>query len=137
MLKETLREDTEENVEINMSPMIDCVFLLLIFFILTRVFAEETGIEVQKPEAATAAPIDQDSVVIAISSDERVFYGGREIGLSGIRPTVQRILKSADVSVVIQADRRASHGVFSKAYGEARAAGAEKIQFSTVTQELN
>ncbi|MGH8019156.1 MAG: ExbD/TolR family protein [Opitutaceae bacterium] len=137
MLKETLREDTEDNVEIDMSPMIDCVFLLLIFFILTRVFAEETGIEVQKPEAATSAPLETDSVVIGISSDERVFYGGREIGVSGIRPTIQRILKSADVSVIIQADKRASHGVFSRAYGEARAAGADKIQFSTVSGEIN
>lgn len=135
MLKETLREETEENVDINLSPMIDCVFILLIFFILTTVFVQETGIEVNKPEAATSVPLEQDSVLIAISGDERIFYGGHEIGLTGIRPTVQRILQTSDASVVIQADKRASHGVFARAYGEARAGGATKIHFSTVALE--
>jgi biopolymer transport protein ExbD len=93
---------------------------------------EETGIAVNKPEAATAVPLEQDSVLIAISADERVYYAGREIGVSGIRPTIQRILLSSDVSVVIQADKDASHGVFARAYGEARAAGAKRIHFSTL-----
>lgn len=132
MLKERLHEEAEEGVDINLSPMIDCVFLLLIFFILTTEFVENTGIRVDKPEAATAVPIEHDSVVIAITADDRIFYGGREIGMFGIRPTVQRILQLSDASVIIQADKRTSHGVFSKAYGEARAAGAKNIHFATV-----
>jgi biopolymer transport protein ExbD len=131
MLKEQLREEVEETVDINLSPMIDCVFLLLIFFILTTEFVDNNGIPVDKPEAATAVPLEEDSVLIAITADERVFYGGREIGLSGIRPTVQRILQASDVSVIIQADKRVAHGVFARAYGEARAAGATRIHFST------
>jgi biopolymer transport protein ExbD len=131
MLKERLREETDENVDINLSPMIDCVFLLLIFFILTTEFVENSGILVDKPEAATAVPVEQDSIMIAITGDERVFYGGREIGMFGIRPTLQRILQTGEVSVIIQADKRASHGVFAKAYGEARAAGAARVHFST------
>jgi biopolymer transport protein ExbD len=70
-------------------------------------------------------------VLIALTSDERVYYGGQEIGMYGIRPTVQRILQSADVSVIIEADQRVSHGFFAKAYGEARAGGAAKIHFAT------
>lgn len=132
MLKETLREESEESVDINLSPMIDVVFILLIFFILTTVFVEETGIDVNKPEAATAMPLEQDSVLIAISADERVFYGGHEIGLNGIRPTVQRILQASDASVIIQADRRISHGIFARAYDEARAGGATNVHFSTI-----
>ncbi|RME71200.1 MAG: biopolymer transporter ExbD [Verrucomicrobia bacterium] len=131
MLKETLHQESEESVDINLSPMIDVVFILLIFFILTTVFVEETGIDVDKPEAASSVPLEQDSILIAISADERVYYGGREIGLSGIRPTIQRVLLASDASVIIQADKAASHGVFARAYGEARAAGARKIHFST------
>jgi len=131
MLKERLRDETEEPVDINMSPMIDCVFLLLIFFVLTTEFVDNTGIPVDKPEAATAVPIEQDSVLIALTGDERVFFGGHEIGMFGIRPTVQRILQTADVSVIIEADKRVSHGFFAKAYGEARAGGALKIHFAT------
>jgi biopolymer transport protein ExbD len=136
MLKETLREEKEESVEINLSPMIDCVFILLIFFILTTVFVEETGIKVEKPDAASAVPLEQESILIAISSDGRVFYGGQEIGLSGIRPVVQRLLVMTDASVIIQADERVSHGVFAKAYGEATAGGAKDIHFATKSEEL-
>lgn len=131
MLKEILRDEADESVDINLSPMIDCIFILLIFFILTTVFVQETGIEVDKPEAAGSIPLEEDSILIGISADERVFYGGQEIGLSGVRATVHRIIVSEDVSVIIQADQSASHGIFSKVYGEAKAAGAKRIHFST------
>lgn len=131
MLKEVIREELEDRVDINLSPMIDCIFILLIFFILTTVFVQETGIEVDKPEAAGSVPLDEDSILIGITADERIFYGGQEIGLSGVRPTVRRIIESQDITVVIQSDKNASHGTFSKVYGEAKAAGAKKIHFST------
>lgn len=131
MLKERLHEETDESVDINMGPLIDCVFLLLIFFILTTDFVENSGIPVDKPQAASTTPIKEESVVIAITADERIYYGGREIGMFGIRPTVQRVLQLADVAVIIQADKDASHGTFARAYGEARAAGATKVHFST------
>ncbi len=135
MLKDTLHEEIEENVEINLSPMIDCIFILLIFFIVTTVFVQETGIEVNKPEAASSIPLEKDSILIGISADEKVFWGGQEIGISGVRPTVQRILLLKEVSVIIKADKDASHGIFSKVYGEAKAAGARKIHFSTDSQK--
>jgi biopolymer transport protein ExbD len=107
------------------------VLFLLIFFILTSKFADTSAIPVDKPEAATGVPIAQDSVVIAITADERVFYGGHEIGLFGIRPTVQRIVQGNEIPVIIEADKNVRHGFFAKAYGEARAAGPTNIQFST------
>jgi len=135
MLKDTLREEADENVEINLSPMIDCIFILLIFFIVTTVFVQETGIDVNKPEAASAVPLERDSILIGISADERVYWGGQEIGVSGVRPTVQRILLVEDTSVIIKADKDASHGIFAKVYGEAKAAGARKIHFSTDSEK--
>jgi biopolymer transport protein ExbD len=131
MLRESLRDKPDEPVEINMTPMIDCVLFLLIFFILTSKFADSAAIPIEKPEAATGAPVAQDSVVIALTADERVFYGGQEIGMFGIRPTVQRIVQSSDLAVIIEADQNVRHGFFAKAYGEARAGGATKIQFAT------
>ena len=130
MLKDSLHQEPEENVEINLSPMIDCIFILLIFFIVTTVFVQETGIDVNKPEAASVVPLERDSILNGISSDELVFWGGPEIGLSGVRHTVQRILASKETSVIIKADTEARLGIFSKVYGEARAAGAARIHFS-------
>ena len=125
MIKDLIRSESDEKVDINLSPMIDCVFILLIFFILTTVFLQETGIEVDRPEAAGSVPLEQDSILIGIRSDERIFHGGEEISLSAIRPLVHRALAVKQTSVIIQADRNIGLDIFAKVYGEAKTAGAE------------
>lgn len=130
-MRRSFTSSDSDNVEINLSPMIDMVFILLIFFIVTTVFVEETGIEVNKPEAAAAVPLEKNSILIAISKDNKVIYGGREIGVSGVSPIVKRLTLKEDIPVIIQADEGASHGVFSRVYGEAKLAGAKSINFST------
>jgi len=131
MLKDTLREENDERVEINLSPMIDVIFILLIFFIVTTVFVQETGIRVNKPEVTSSDPLEADSILIGITADERIYFSGREIGLPGVRPTIRRALNFQDSSVIIQSDREASHGIFAKVYSEAKAAGASRIHFTT------
>ena len=71
---------TEEGMDINISPLIDMVFILLIFFIVTTVFVEETGVDVEKPEAASAVQLEKNSILIAVTSKGQVVYGGKEIG---------------------------------------------------------
>lgn len=131
MSRKSRQERFADNVEINLSPMIDCIFILLIFFIVTTVFVDETGIEVNKPQAASTQALDKNSILIAISSDNRVYYGGEEIGVPGVRPRIQRILTTNDSNVIIQADSGSSHGTFARVYGEAKAAGASRIHFAT------
>ncbi len=126
-----LTSDENDNVEINLSPMIDMVFILLIFFIVTTVFVEETGVEVNKPEAAAAIQLEKNSILIAVTADNKVIYGGRDIGISGVSPIVKRLTLQEDIPVIIQADEGANHGVFSRVYGEAKLAGAKSINFST------
>jgi biopolymer transport protein ExbD len=125
------REDNEE-VDINLSPMIDCIFILLIFFIVTTVFVEETGVEVNKPDASSAVQLEKNSILIAITPDDKVIYGGKDIGVTGVAPQIKQLLLKDDLPVIIQADRGASHGVFAQVYGEAKLAGATKINFSTL-----
>ena len=69
-----------DSAEINLSPLIDCVFILLIFYIVTTVFIEETGVEVNKPEAAASTQLDKKSLLIAITAENNVVYAGTEIG---------------------------------------------------------
>ena len=76
---------------IDMSPLIDCVFILLIFFIVTTVFVEETGVEVDKPQAASASNLEKNSILIALTVKGEVVYGEREIKVSGVRPLVKRM----------------------------------------------
>ena len=117
--------------EINVSPLIDIVFILLIFFIVTTVFVEETGVEVSRPQAASASMLEKNSILIAITSEGNVVYGGREIGLSGVRGTVQRLLKSDEMPVIVQVDKSVSIELYTKVHDAALLAGAHRISMAT------
>ena len=114
--------------------MIDMVFILLIFFIVTTVFVEETGVQVNKPEAAASVQLEKNSILIAITKQNKVIYGGRDIGISGVAPIVKRLLVNEDLPVIIQGDIVSNHEIFAKVYGEAKLAGAKKLSFSTPTR---
>jgi len=117
--------------EINVSPLIDIVFILLIFFIVTTVFVEETGVEVQRPRAVSAVDLEKNSILIAITEESRIIYGGEEIGLYGVRGVVQRLLKKENMPVIVQADARVSVELYTKVHDEAVLAGATSISLAT------
>jgi biopolymer transport protein ExbD len=120
-----------DSTEINLSPMIDCIFILLIFFIVTTVFVEEPGVEVIKPDATVDADLEKNSIIIAITADDKVVYGGKELGVSGVSARVKQLLTRDDLPVIIQADIHASHGAFSDVWSAVKNAGASKISIST------
>jgi biopolymer transport protein ExbD len=127
------RESADDggDVGIDISPLIDCVFILLIFFIVTTTFVEETGVEVDKPQAASAVRLEKTSILIALTSKGEVVYGGREIGISGVRPLVRRMLQKEDVPVIIQADKAAQSGMLVRIIDEAKLAGATKVSVAS------
>lgn len=110
--------------EINISPMIDMVFILLIFFIVTTVFVEEPGVEVHRPLAMTAADLQKNSILIAIPASGQVIYGGREIGVAGVRPVIARINQRDKLPVILQVDEQAPGGVIVRVVDESKLAGA-------------
>jgi biopolymer transport protein ExbD len=116
---------------IDISPLIDCVFILLIFFIVTTTFVEETGIEVDKPQAASSVKLEKTSVLIALTEKGEVVYGGREIGISGVQPLVKRMLQKENIPVIIQADTAAQSGLLVRIIDEAKLAGAAKVSVAT------
>ena len=116
---------------IDISPLIDCVFILLIFFIVTTTFVEETGVEVDKPQAASAVRLEKTSILIALTNKGEVVYGGREIGISGVQPLVKRMLQKEDVPVIVQADSEAHSGLLVRVIDEAKLAGALKVSLAT------
>ena len=121
----------EEEPEINLSPMIDCIFILLIFFIVTTVFVEEPGVDIFKPDAVLDADLESNSIIIAITAENKIIYGGRELGVSGVGARVRALLSREELPVIIQADARADHGVFSDVWSEVKSAGARQISLST------
>ena len=118
--------------EINVSPLIDIVFILLIFFIVTTVFVEETGVKVQRPQAASAADLEKNSILIAITAEGKVVYGGREIGVRGVRGVVRRLIRQDQaMPVIVQADKAASIDLYTQVHDEAALAGAQRINLAT------
>jgi len=128
--REAARDDVGES-SIDISPLIDCVFILLIFFIVTTTFVEETGVEVDKPQAASASQLEKTSILIALTEKGEVVYGGREIGVSGVRPLVKRMLRKESVPVIIQADAVSRSGLLVRVIDEAKLGGAEKVSVAT------
>jgi biopolymer transport protein ExbD len=119
------------DVGIDMSAMIDCVFILLIFFIVTTTFVEESGVQVDKPQAASSVRLEKTSILIALTANGTVVYGGREIGMSGVQPLVRRMLQKEDVPVIVQADTNAPSGLLVRVIDEAKLAGAAKVSVAT------
>ena len=120
----------EDTVDINISPLIDMVFILLIFFIVTTVFVEETGVEVEKPEAASAVQLDKNSVLIAVTSKGQIVYGGKEIGINGVRAIVRRLTNKEEMPVIIQVDEGANAGLVVRVIDESKLGGAKNISLS-------
>ncbi|MFT5192970.1 MAG: biopolymer transport protein ExbD [Verrucomicrobiales bacterium] len=123
-----------EQTEINLSPLIDMVFILLIFFIVTTVFVKESGVKVEKPQALTSAALDQQSILLGIDATGQVFYGGRQVGVEGVRAIVRRLLDQEDQPIIIQADKNVPTGTTLRVLDEAKLAGAEKISIATVKE---
>ena len=126
-------DDDASETGIDMSPLIDCVFILLIFFIVTTVFVEESGIEVDKPQAASASQLEKNSILLAISANGEVVYGGREIGITGVQPTIKRMLAGGEqLPIIIQGDQSARHGVITRVLDQVKLAAPDaKVSLAT------
>ncbi len=122
--------EADETNDINVSPLIDMVFILLIFFIVTTVFVEETGTDVDKPQAASAIQLEKNSILLALTSKGQVVYGGKEIGVGGVRPLVRRLTQHETMPVIIQVDRNANAGLLVRVIDESKLGGAKNVSIA-------
>lgn len=123
--------EAEEPIELNLIPLIDVIMFLLIFFVSTTSFVEEPGVKVDKPSAASATQVEKSSILIGLTSDGKVAYGGKEIGIGGVRPTVKRLCSKEPLPVVIQADEAARSGLMVRVIDEAKLGGAKDVSIAT------
>ena len=126
----------DEESEVNVTPMLDVVFIMLIFFIVTASFVKESGIDVTRPDAATAERKQRASILIAISKNNEVWIQKRRIDVRAVRANVERLLaENPQGSVVIQADEKSENGLFVKVMDQARLAGAQRIAIAARRDE--
>jgi biopolymer transport protein ExbD len=124
-------EEPEEAIELNLIPLIDVIMFLLIFFISTTAFIEMPGIDVDKPRAITANLVEKNSIIFAVTTEGKIAYGGKEIGLGGVRPTVKRLCAKEPLPVVIQADQNSSSGLMIRVMDEAKLGGAKDVKLGS------
>jgi biopolymer transport protein ExbD len=131
MPQRTISDEPDAPTTINLAPLIDCIFILLIFFIVSTVFVEAPGVEILRPDASIDQDLEKNSILIAVTADNKVVYGGKRLDISGVGARVKQLLVKEDLPVIIQADSRAHHGVFSDVWSEVKTAGAKRISVST------
>jgi biopolymer transport protein ExbD len=118
----------EEETEINITPMLDIVFIMLIFFIVTTSFIRETGIDPQRPEAITAARQDRGNILIAISATGQIWMNKRQVELDAVRQAVEQARnESPESTVVIIADERSETGILIDLMDQVRLGGILNI----------
>ena len=116
----------------DITPMLDVVFIMLIFFIVTATFVRETGIDVTRPDAQTATQQNRPPILIAISSEGDIWFDKRRIDIRAVRANIERALaENPEGGVVIIADTKAETGVLVEVMDEARLAGAPSVSIAS------
>jgi len=123
----------EDEGAVDLTPMLDVVFIMLIFFIVTATFIKEAGVEVNRPEASTADQKDNTTVLVAINADNSIWIDKRRVDIRSVRANIERLhAENPEGGVVIQADELASVKTFTAVLDAAReVVPHEKIALAT------
>lgn len=122
----TTQEQDDTNVDI--TPMLDVVFIMLIFFIVTATFVKESGIEVNKPEAATAVVEEKANILITIDGKDKIWIDRRQVDIRSVRSIIERLhAENPEGSVVIQADTESRNDTLVQVMDASRRAGVYDI----------
>ena len=125
----------EEENEINMTPMLDVVFIMLIFFIVTTSFVKESGVSVNRPTAASAKVVQKGNIIVAIKPDGEIWIDKRAIDLRAVKANIQRLYaQNPQSSVVIVSDKEAKTGILVKVMDQIRQAGVQNV---SIAAEVN
>jgi biopolymer transport protein ExbD len=118
-------------VEINMAPLIDMVFILLIFFLVTTSFVKEAGVDVQRPTARSAITKEKVNMVIGVTEEGLIFISGKTVDIRSVRGHVERFLaENPEASVVVVADKASQTGTVIRVLDACRLAGAKNISIA-------
>jgi len=134
-MRKSRRRD-QENSEIDLTPMLDVVFIMLIFFIVTASFVKEAGIDVSRPPAATAERKERGNILIAITENDQVWMDRRQVDPRALRANIERLhAENPGGSVVIQADKKSRNGLLVQVMDAARLAGVKSVSLAAEVVE--
>lgn len=124
-------QDSQSQPEVNMAPLIDMVFILLIFFLVTTSFVKQAGIEVERPQAASTQALEQNILQIAIRDNGTIYMSGQPISLFSVRAAVRHELSRKQMPVVIVSDRKTPMQAVVDVMDECKLAGATQLNVAT------
>ncbi len=128
-------QQAEEEPGIDLTPMLDVVFIMLIFFIVTSSFIKESGIEVNRPQADSASSQEKGNILIAVTADGQVWLDKQIVDVRSVRAHVERMRQEQPEGVVVvQADQDARTGLVVKVMDQARLAGVEDVVLAASTE---
>ena len=120
-----------EDSEVNLTPMLDVVFIMLIFFIVTASFVKEAGIDISRPPAATAERKERGNIMIAITANDQIWIDRRQVDIRALRANIERLhAENPQGSVVIQADKDSKNGLLVQVMDAARLAHVPNVSLA-------
>lgn len=123
---------SKEKAEIKIAPLIDMVFILLIFFIVTTSFVPETGVSVERPAARSAENLESRSILIGIGSSGEIYMSGSRVGLFSLKPLLENKLRNQpNLSIVLVADKATAADLIVRVMDEVRISGVKRIALAT------
>ena len=121
----------EEDTGIDLTPMLDIVFIMLIFFVVTASFVKETGIDINKPQAKTATVKETANIKVAINKFDEIWVGKQELDVGALRPMLERLhLENPQGALIIQADKKSTNNRLVEVMDAARQAGIDTISIA-------
>jgi biopolymer transport protein ExbD len=122
--------ETDES-EVNLTPMLDVTFIMLIFFIVTASFVKEAGIDISRPPAATAERKERGNILVAITANDQIWIDRRQVDPRALRANIERLhAENPQGSVVIQADTQSKNGLLVQVMDAARLAGVTNVSLA-------
>jgi len=129
MRRQRARKSTES--EVNLTPMLDVVFIMLIFFIVTASFVKESGIDISRPAAGTAERKERGNILIAITANDQIWMDRRQVDVRALRANIERLhAENPQGSVVIQADKDSKNGLLVEVMDAARSSGVSNVSLA-------
>ena len=131
-MRRTNKVAAEDEAQIDLTPMLDVVFIMLIFFIVTASFIKDAGIEVTRPEASTSQPKENVNILVAISGTNEIWMDKRRIDVRAVRANIERLhAENPKGAVVIQADNQSNTETVAAVLDAAREAGVYDVSLAT------
>ncbi len=129
MRRRTYNEDDGNNIDL--TPMLDVIFIMLIFFIVTTSFVRESGVTVNRPSASTAEEKKGSNILVAIRANGEIWIDRRAVDVRAVRPNIERMkAENPEGAVIIQADEFSPTGLLVKVMDQVRLAGITNISIS-------